>query len=75
VSDGKNEEMSGDRAYEVETYLEEVQGQWAVDIMVIFEDEVVRRRINTYRTEQMARIAAGWIKRAAQRDIDGPIHG
>lgn len=75
MSDGKNEEMSGDRAYEVETYLEEVQGQWAVDIMVIFEDEVVRRRINTYRTEQMARIAAGWIKRAAQRDIDGPIHG
>lgn len=71
----QNEEMLGDRAYGVETYLEQVRGQWAVDIVVIFEDEVVRRRVNTYRTERMAQIAAEWIKRAAQRDIEGPIHG
>ncbi len=64
-----------DRAFAIETYVEPERGQWVVDIVVIFEDEVVRRRINTYRTETRARIAAGWIKRAAQRDIAGPING
>jgi hypothetical protein len=64
-----------DRAYAVETYIEQERGQWVVDIVVIFEDEAVRRRINTFRTEARARIAAEWIKRAAQRDIAGPIDG
>lgn len=64
-----------ERAFAVETYVEQVSGQWVVDLVVIFEDEAVRRRINTYRSERHARIAASWIKRAAERDIDGPING
>jgi hypothetical protein len=64
-----------EEAYAVETYVEQERGQWVVDIVVIFEDEAVRRRINTYRTERRARIAAEWIKRAAQRDIKGPLNG
>jgi len=64
-----------EEAYAVETYVESERGQWVVDIVVIFEDEAVRRRINTYRTERRARIAAEWIKRAAQRDIKGPLNG
>lgn len=64
-----------DEAYAVETYVEEVRGQWVVDIVVIFEDEAVRHRINTFRTERRARIAAEWIKRAAQREIKGPLNG
>ena len=50
-----------EEAYAVETYVEQERGQWVVDIVVIFEDEAVRRRINTYRTERRARIAAEWI--------------
>jgi hypothetical protein len=46
-----------------------------VDIVVIFEDEVIRRTINTFRSERRAQAAASWIKRAAQRDIQGPIDG
>jgi hypothetical protein len=64
-----------EQAYAVETYVEEERGQWVVDIVVIFEDEAIRRRVNTFRTERRARIAAEWIKRAAQRDIKGPLNG
>jgi hypothetical protein len=64
-----------DRAFAVETYVERRRGQWAVDIVVIFEDEVIRRTINTFRSERRAQAAASWIKRAAQRDIRGPIDG
>lgn len=64
-----------DRAYDVETYVERRDGQWVVDIVVVFEDEVVRKTINAYRTERRAQIAAEWIKRAAQRDVAGPING
>jgi hypothetical protein len=64
-----------DRAGPVETYVERRNGQWEVDIMVIFEDGVVRKTVNTFRTERRAQIAAEWIKRAAQRDIAGPING
>ena len=59
----------------METYVERRNGQWEVDIMVIFEDGVVRKTVNTFRTERRAQIAAEWIKRAAQRDIAGPING
>jgi hypothetical protein len=64
-----------DRAYEVETYVEHRNGTWEVDIVVIFDDEIVRKTINTFRTERRAEIAASWIKRAAQRDISGPLNG
>lgn len=74
MNDGPSPHLP-DRAYEVETYVEQERGQWVVDIVVIFEDEVVRKRVNTFRTERRAQIAAEWIKRAAQRDIQGPING
>ncbi len=59
----------------VETYVEPDRGQWRVDLAVFFDDEVVVRTINTYRTERKAMVAASWIRRAAERDIGGPLHG
>ncbi len=63
------------RATAVETYVEPERGQWRVDLAVFFDDEVVVRTINTYRTERKATVAASWIRRAAERDIRGPVHG
>jgi hypothetical protein len=63
-------------AYDVETVVVPERGQWAVEIIVVFEDEVVRRRIQTYRTESLARISADLIKRTARRELPGgPING
>ena len=59
----------------VETVIIEDHGQWAVDIIVINDDGVIRKRIATYRTEKRARISADLIRRAADRDIAGPING
>jgi hypothetical protein len=67
--------MSAERATAVETVVVPERGQWAVDIVVFFPDEVVRRRIATYRTEALARISANCIRRAAERDIPGPLNG
>ena len=50
-------------------------GQWEVDIVVVFEDRVVRKMVSRYMSERRARVAAGWIKRAAQRDVAGPLNG
>lgn len=58
-----------------ETEIIPERGQWAVDVIVIADDGVVRRRISTYRTEKLARISANLIRRAADRDIAGPING
>lgn len=63
------------QAHAVETVLVEDRGQWHVEIVVVFDDEVVRRRVGTYFTERRAKIAADLIKRTAERDISGPIHG
>lgn len=63
------------QAIGVETEVIPERGQWAVDIIVIFDDGVVRRRVDTYRTENLARISASQIKRAAERDIPGPLNG
>lgn len=60
------------QAAAVETFVREESGQWVVDIAVAFPDGVVRRTVNTYRTRRHAEIAARWILRAADRDIDGP---
>jgi len=67
--------MRQERALGVETVVVPERGQWAVDIVVIFPDEVVRRRIATYRTEALATISANCIRRAAERDIPGPLYG
>lgn len=70
-----SEDRPDSRALGVETEVVAERGQWAVDIIVIFTDGVVRRRISTYRTETLARISAKYIKRAAERDIPGPLNG
>jgi len=64
-----------ERALAVETVVVPEGGQWAVDIVVIFPGSVVRRRINTYRTEAVARLSAKYIRRGAEREIGGPING
>ena len=66
---------AGQRAVGVETVIVPERGQWAVDIVVVFPDGIVRRRIATYRTEALARISASCMKWGAERDIDGPING
>ena len=69
-------ELSVDEAHEVQTVVVEDGGRWAVDIIVVFADGVVRKRINTHNTKARADIAADLIRRAADRDIGGgPIHG
>lgn len=73
TSDGRK--VNRDPAYAVDTVVVEEQRQWHVEIVVVFEDEVVRRRVGTYFTERRAEIAADLIKRTAERDISGPIHG
>lgn len=63
-------------AFAVETVVAPERGQWAVDIVVVFEDEVIRRRIDTYRTERLAQISADLIRRTALRELPGgPING
>lgn len=59
------------QAHQVEAVVVPERGQWAVELIVVFDDEVVRRRIDTYRTERLARISADLIKRAASRDRPG----
>jgi len=64
-----------DEAYAVWTVVVEERGQFAVDIVVVFADGVVRKRINTHRTRRRAELAAGRIRRAAERDLKGPGNG
>lgn len=62
---------SADEALDVHTVVMEERGRWAVDIVVVFADGVVRKRINTHATKVRADIAADLIRRAANRDIGG----
>lgn len=66
---------SNDTASVVETVVVEENRQWHVEIVVVFDDEVVRWRVGTHFTEKRARTAADLIKRTAERDIPGPLHG
>lgn len=68
-------ESSADEARAVDTVVVSERGHWAVDIVVVFDDGVVRKRINTHRTRRRAELAAGLIKRAAERDLKGPVNG
>lgn len=63
------EPAPGDHAIAVETYVEERNGRWVVEIVVIFPDEAVRKTINDYPTKRHAEVAASWMKRGAQRDL------
>lgn len=62
-------------ALSVETVVIEEKGRWAVDIVIVFSDGVVRHRIDTYPTRSRAEISAKLIKRGAERDIRGPRNG
>lgn len=63
----------GNRPGPVETVVVADRGLWHVDIVVVYPDGVLTRRVGTYRTEKLADVAARLIKRAAERDIPGPI--
>lgn len=63
------------RAESVETVVYPERGRWVVEIVVVFADGVVRHRIDDFATQRRAEISANLIKRAAERDIGGPING
>lgn len=67
---------STDTALDVTTVVTEESGRWVVEIVVVFADGVVRRRINSHATKARAELAADLIRRTANRDIGGgPVHG
>ena len=68
-------ETASEPAVAVDTIVSEARGRWVVEIVVVFPDGVVRRRINDYPTERHARIAADWVRRSADRSIEGPLNG
>lgn len=68
----EQEHSSSGPALGVETVVVEDRGQWAVDIVVVFADGVVRHRIGTYPTRARAEISAKLVKRGAEREIGGP---
>lgn len=64
-----------DDAVDVQTVVVEERGRWAVELIVVFADGVVRTRIDTHPTKARAELSAGLIKRAAERDIQAPRNG
>jgi hypothetical protein len=64
-------DSSADEALDVQTVVVGERGRWAVEIVVVFADGVVRKRINTHATKARADLAADLIRRAADRDIGG----
>lgn len=62
---------STDQALDVATVVVEEDGRWVVEIVVVFADGVVRKRINSHSTKARADLAADLIKRTAERDIGG----
>ena len=66
---------SAEVAHAVDTVVVEERGQFAVEIVVVFADGVVRKRIDTHRTRRRAEQAASFIKRAAERDARGRLTG
>lgn len=69
------QDSSADHALDVQTLVVEDRGRWAVEIVVVFADGVVRRRIGTHATRPRAELSATLIRRAAERDIAGPVNG
>lgn len=68
-------DSAADEALDVQTVVVEERGRWFVEIVVVFADGVVRKRIDSHATRARAELSAGLIKRAAERDIGGPVHG
>jgi hypothetical protein len=68
-------DSSAEEAHDVQTVVVHDRGRWAVEIIVVFPDGVVRTRIETYPTKARAEIAARLIKRAAERELRGPLNG
>ncbi|GAA2420460.1 hypothetical protein [Mycolicibacterium llatzerense] len=68
-------DSSTDDALDVQTVVVEDRGRWAVEIVVVFADGVVHHRIETHATKARAELAANLIRRAAERDIEGPRNG
>ncbi|MBX7453255.1 hypothetical protein GR927_35200 [Mycolicibacterium sp. 3033] len=58
-----------DVARTVETVVVPERGHWAVEVVVVFDDGVVRTRIGTHRSRRRAELAADLIKRAAEREL------
>lgn len=69
------EGSAAEEALAVDTVVVEERGRWAVDVIVVFADGIVRKRIDTHPTKARAEISARLIKRAAERDLRGPING
>jgi hypothetical protein len=69
------DDSSADEALSVDTVVFAERGRWAVDIIVVFADGIVRKRIDTHPTKSRAELSARMIKRAAERDIRGPLNG
>jgi len=68
-------DSAADDAQDVQTEVVADRGRWAVEIIVVFNDGVVRKRISTHPTKARAELSADLIKRVAERDIGGPVHG
>lgn len=68
-------DSAADDAQDVQMEVVADRGRWAVEIIVVFNDGVVRKRISTHPTKARAELSADLIKRAAERDIGGPVHG
>ena len=66
-------DVSGAESVETFVFLE--RGRWVVEIAVVFPDGVVRHRIDTFHTKARAEISASLIKRAAERELRGPLNG
>lgn len=67
-------DSADEEALAVDTYVVEERGRWAVDIVVVFADGVVRKRIDTHSTKARAELSARLIRRAAERDLRGPLN-
>jgi hypothetical protein len=69
------DDSSAEEALSVDTVVLEERGRWAVDIVLVFPDGIVRKRIDDHPTKARAELSARMIKRAAERDIRGPLNG
>jgi hypothetical protein len=55
--------------------IEREAGMWVVYLEILFTDGVLRKRIAAYPSREKAEMAAHWMGRIADRDLDGPPTG